>query len=134
MNIVIDTNVVISGVFFGGYPKEVLKSITNHKFKCYASTKIIDEYKEIIEEMISRKQGNLNANILDPFINALNIINIKSNVDLCRDKDDNKFINCAIDSKSLYIVSGDNDLLVLDKIGNIKIITAKEFCDKYIYK
>lgn len=132
MKIVIDTNVLISGVFFGGYPKQVLKSITDHKFECYASAEIINEYKDITDEMISRKQGKLNSSILDPFINALNIIEPTSNIDICRDKDDNKFINCALDSKALYIVSGDNDLLVLKQVKNIKIITAKDFFEEYL--
>ena len=50
----------------------------------------------------------------------------------CKDPDDDKFINCAIDSKSLYIVSGDNDLLVLGEYNNIKIITATQFCETYL--
>lgn len=31
MKIVIDTNVVISGVFFGGYPRQVLENLCNSK-------------------------------------------------------------------------------------------------------
>jgi len=46
--------------------------------------------------------------------------------------DDDKFLGCAIDSKALYIVSGDKDLLTLEKYKDIEIITAREFCNRYL--
>lgn len=70
MKIVVDTNVIISGVFFGGAPRQIIKAIVTSKVIACATTGIIDEYMEIIDEMISRKQGNLNRNILMPFINS----------------------------------------------------------------
>ena len=77
--------------------------------------------------MIDRKQGNINKNLLNPLIQTLEIIEPVSNIEICRDKDDNKFINCAKDAKALYIVSGDKDLLVLKNYEDIEIITASEF-------
>jgi len=53
-------------------------------------------------------------------------------VELCRDPDDDKFIGCAKDAGALYIVSGDNDLLVLDRIDDIEIVTAKTFCERFL--
>lgn len=132
MKIVIDTNVVISGTFFKGYPRKVIESIDDNKFEVYATTEIVSEYKEIISEMINRKQGNLDHNILDYFISKLNFVDKKSNVKVCRDPDDDKFINCALDSKALFIVSGDKDLLTLEKYEDIEIITAAKFCEKYL--
>ena len=46
--------------------------------------------------------------------------------------DHNKFINCAIDADATYIVSGDEDLLILEKVKNVEIITAKELCERLI--
>ena len=63
----------------------------------------------------------------------MEIIEPVTHVEISRDPDDNKFLGCAKDSRSLYIVSGDKDLLVIDKYENIQIITAKEFCEKYLY-
>ena len=51
---------------------------------------------------------------------------------ICRDPDDDKFINCAIDAKAIYIVSGDNDLLTIKNFAGIEIVTAREFYDKYL--
>lgn len=132
MRIVIDTNVVISGVFFGGMPRKVLTAVVNESVSAYASKEIVDEYNGIIQEMISRKQGHIDISILTPLIQYMEIIEPETRVKVCRDKDDNKFIECAVDAKALYIVSGDKDLLDIEEYKGIKVITAKEFCEKYV--
>ena len=131
MKIVVDTNVMISGIFFGGNPQKVLRAIVSNEIVACATTEIIDEYEEIVERMIQKKQGHLNANILTPVLQNLELIEAKSIVDICRDPDDNKFLGCAKDAKALYIVSGDADLLDLENYEDIDIITAKEFCERY---
>jgi len=51
-------------------------------------------------------------------------------VQLSRDSDDDKFIDCALSGKALYIVSGDNDLLEIKNVEGVEIITAREFIDR----
>jgi len=132
MRIVVDTNVVISGVFFGGAPRRILEAIVQSKLTACASAEIVAEYEEIVDEMISRKQGHLNRDILFPLIRSMQIVPTVSDEKVCRDPDDDKFINCAKDSGSVYIVSGDKDLLVIETYEGIQIITAAEFCAKYL--
>ena len=133
MKIVVDTNVIISGIFFGGAPGDVLTAIVESKVKACATAEIVEEYIEIIDEMLSRKQGKMNRNILSPLVDSLEVIEAKSHIEASRDPDDDKFIECAKDAKAMYIVSGDKDLLVLEKYENIEIITAKDFCKLYLY-
>ena len=109
MKIVADTNVVISGIFFGGNPRKIVEAVAAGSIDAYAT--IIDEYTGIIDSMIERKQGRINQSILSPLFSAMKIIETGTNIDVCRDPDDNKFIECAVDAKASYIVSGDNDLL-----------------------
>lgn len=132
MRIVVDTNVLISGVFFGGFPRKILSAIVRKKITACATAEIINEYEEIVQEMIDRKQGHINRTILVPLIRAMEIIEPVTHIEICRDPDDNKFLECAKDSYALYIVSGDKDLLVIEKYENIKIMTAKDFCEKYL--
>ena len=131
MRIVIDTNVLVSGVFFGGFPRKILSSVVSQKITACATAEIINEYEEIVQEMIERKQGHINRAILTPLINAMEIIEPITHVEICRDPDDNKFLECAKDSHALYIVSGDKDLLVIEEYENIQIMTAKDFYEKY---
>jgi putative PIN family toxin of toxin-antitoxin system len=132
MKIVIDTNILISGVFFGGFPRNILSAIVRGKLTACATSEIIEEYQEIVQEMIARKQGHIHLEILDPLIQAMEIIDPVSKITICRDPDDNKFIECAKDAQALYIVSGDKDLLVLEQYENIQIVTAKDFCMSYL--
>ena len=46
MRIVIDTNVVVSGIFFGGKPAELLKLVLNHELSTVATQEILDEYQD----------------------------------------------------------------------------------------
>ena len=132
MKIVVDTNVLISGVFFGGFPRKVLSSIVGNRVTACATTEIISEYEEVVQEMVDRQQGKINRSILLPLINAMEIIEPVSEATICRDPDDDKFLGCAKDAHALYIVSGDKDLLVLEHYENIQIVTAREFCERYL--
>jgi len=132
VRIVVDTNVVISGTFFGGPPRRIIESIVSKEFEAYATPEIIDEYQEIVEEMIRRKQGHLRKDILSFFTAKVEIIEPMTKVSICRDSDDDKFISCAIDAKALYIISGDKDLLEIEKYEGVEIITAADFCLRYL--
>ena len=132
MRIVVDTNVLISGVFFGGFPRRILNAIVEGKLIACATAEIIDEYEEIIQEMIKRKQGHINYQLLAPLVQVIEVVDPVTRVKLSRDPDDDKFLGCAKDARALYIVSGDKDLLVLGRFENIEIITAKEFCEQYM--
>ena len=132
MKIVVDTNVVISGIFFGGVPRKIVEAVADGAIDAYATAEILDEYMGIIASMLERKQGRINQSILSPLFSSIKIIETASRIEVCRDPDDNKFIECAVDAKALYIVSGDNDLLDINEYDGICIITAKEFCEEYL--
>ena len=132
MKIVVDTNVVISGTFFGGYPGRVVEAVIENRIKACASEIITEEYEEIVQEMIDRKQGHLQRNLLDLFMASLEMIEPKTEVQASRDPDDDKFIECAIDAKAMYIVSGDQDLLDIGTYDGVIIVTAAQFCEKYL--
>ena len=52
MKIVVDTNVVISGVFFGGNPRRIIEAVADGSVDAYATTEILDEYMGIIDYMM----------------------------------------------------------------------------------
>ena len=111
----------------------ILEAVANGKISAYASAEMLDEYYEVVDEMIGRGQGHFNRNVLLPLISALEIVIPISSINISRDPDDNKFIECAADAGALYIVSGDKDLLDIKEYDGIQIITAADFCSKYNY-
>lgn len=132
MKIVIDTNVVISGVFFGGYPRRILDAVLDEEITASITAEIAAEYVETAQEMIARKQGSYRGELFSALLSKMELISPRTEIHLSRDPDDDKFIACASDAKALYIVSGDKDLLVLERYENIEIVTAKEFCERYL--
>jgi hypothetical protein len=54
-------------------------------------------------------------------------VNVASDVDLCRDPKDNFLLSLALDGEADYLLTGDNDLLVLEKVGETKIIKIADF-------
>lgn len=131
MRIIIDTNVVISGVFFGGNPRRIIESVMRGETEACANAAIVEEYEEITAEMLARKQGRLRQDLLFPFISKLELYTPVADCHICRDPDDDKFISCTVDAKAVYIVSGDKDLLDVKRYEGIEIITAAEFCERY---
>ena len=132
MKILIDTNIIISGLFFRGLPKEFLIKMDFKKFQVCVNKEIITEYKEQIQKKILNPKYILNEELFEKFFKDLHNFEKVSDLKVCRDPKDDKFINCAIDAKAIYIVSGDNDLLTLKNFAGIEIVTAREFYDKYL--
>ena len=131
MKIVIDTNVVASAIFFGGKPAELIKMVLNHTLSAVATQEILEEYQDTIDYLLKKYKGKrLNFSAV-PLFSSMEIIQSESQIDVCRDPDDNKFISCAMDGKCLYIVSGDKDLLTLEQYQQIQMVTVAEFFQQF---
>ncbi len=132
MRILIDTNILISGLFFNGLPKKLLSELDEEKFHICVNDKIFEEYTKKINQKILKPKYSLDKELRKKFFSNLQSFEIVSDLKICRDPDDDKFINCAIDAKAIYIVSGDNDLLTIKNFAGIEIVTAREFYQKYL--
>lgn len=127
MKIVIDTNVFVSAVFFGGKPLDVIRTVISKENEAYVSPEIWDEYADVIERLGRKYPKNKRTDLLQQMLKIFKIVSPSHSVDICRDKDDNKFFSCALESKCMFIVSGDDDLLSLKQVEDVRIVTAAEF-------
>lgn len=130
MRIVIDTNVIASAVFFGGRPYQLLRYIMENYVEVVASKEIVDEYEEIILRLQQKYPAITTKIPFHDILAKLEIIRVSSDIHVCRDPDDDKFISCAVDGKCLYIVSGDSDLLSIGQYEGIEILTVADFLDR----
>lgn len=55
---------------------------------------------------------------------------VTSTVEQCRDPKDNFLLNLALDGQADYLLSGDEDLLVLGSVGSTSIMTLAEFAQQ----
>ena len=131
MRILIDTNILISGLFFHGLPKKLLSEMDFEKFNICVNEEIVLEYIEKVDKKFSNAKYVIDKELREKFFSSLQSFEMKSDLKICRDPKDDKFINCAIDAKAIYIVSGDSDLLTIKNFAGIEIVTAREFYEKY---
>lgn len=129
LKLVLDTNTIISAFFWEGNEAELLRKIEQGKATLYLSEEILTEIEEVIKRQkfnaVMEKAG-VTPNQVMQKITSLSHVVIASNmnVNLCRDKKDNKFLECAEKAKAVYIVSGDEDLLSLREYNGISIVRA----------
>ena len=134
MKVILDTNVLASGIFFeSGIPGKIVIAFIEDKFELVISPEILDEYIEIV----TRLQTNFpNVNI-DKFLDKIfrlpaMCIAEKLSKPVSQDPDDDKFIACAIASKTKIIVSGDKHLLDVSGYRGIEVLTPRQFFEKYL--
>lgn len=130
MNIVVDTNVIISAIFFGGLPRKFIEYFFKGDFAVFASPTIIREYIKTYREIYRKYESKGNPAVLHQIIAKMNIVLPQYEISICRDHDDDKFISCALQAGCLYIVSGDKDLLSFKKVENVEMVTIAEFLKK----
>ena len=127
INIVIDTNVVASAVFFGGQPRQLLEMLIKQDIGAVVSQVIVEEYQATFDYLLNKYPGKPALIPLNQIVAACRMIEPSTKISLCRDPDDDKFIECAMDGHCVYIVSGDKDLLSLHDVQGIQIRTVAEF-------
>ena len=130
MRVVVDTNVFISGIFFGGSSHQILKAWESGKFTLLLSTDILAEYQRVSHEL-SRAYPKIDiAPILEVVASNAEIVvapDLPSQV--CEDPDDDKFLSCAETGKADYIVTGDKLLLKVRTYAGSPIVKPRFFAD-----
>ena len=127
---ILDTNVLVSGIYFGGYPYRILDAWKRGKIKIVLSEEIFDEYERVMKEL-SRKFKEIDVSELL----TLNSIWVGTNplpFNVSEDPDDDKFISCAIVSGTKCIISGDKHLLSISGFKGIEILRPKVFVERYL--
>lgn len=133
MKVILDTNVFISGVFFGGPPYKILAAWRDGKIQLIVSPEILEEYRRVGAIMAEDHPPINFALVLEFFIQKAIIFSVTPlPAIVCDDPDDDKFLACALASESRIIVSGDRHLLKVSGYEGIEVIKPREFLEKYL--
>lgn len=125
MKVVLDTNVLISGIFWKGTPHTIIAAWAENGFEVVISKKILSEYLAVLKTIDTH--GDVAERWAIFITEHAQVVNDNAIVKLSRDADDDKFINAAITGKADYIISGDDDLLSLQGKSPVTIITPRAF-------
>jgi uncharacterized protein len=130
MKVVIDTNVLVSGVFFVGVPFRVLEAWRDGRIHMVVSPDNIEEYRRVGERLAEHFEGVTLGAFLAIVINHAEIVEpARLSGQVARDPEDDKFIACAMAAGCRYIISGDRDLLDVGEHAKVKIVTPRELLD-----
>ncbi len=128
MIVILDTNVIVSGIFFHGPPATILEAWFKGRLEVYATPKILEEYFRVLEEVSTLRSPPFEHHWEEILAEKCHLIlDRKSGVVLPRDPSDTKFLDCAIQSGAQYLVSGDLDLRLFKSDLGFKILSPRQF-------
>jgi uncharacterized protein len=126
--VVVDSNIYVSALVFGGMPALILRLATAGAFQLVVSETIQAE----VEETLTRKFGwdaeRLAQAATELWRDARHVTPTQP-VKASRDPDDDHILACALEAHAQAILTGDGDLLSLHPCREISILTPKQFLE-----
>lgn len=132
MRVVVDTNVVISGLLWGGPPNQIMKWARDGRFEILTCEKTADEFKRVLQyKRFSQRLAELDVTPQEVFAYFLNIVYFVADLDklpevILEDPFDNVFLALAETYHAHLIISGDHHLLELKHHGSMEIVNPSE--------
>ena len=124
--VVLDTNVLISGVVFAGKPKELLELAKIKEIQGVISPILLAELGEVLSKKFAYPKTRV-LQLENKLKKVFLVVHPTKLIRVVRDDDDNRVLEAAVAGKCEYVITGDEDLLSLKKYKNIKILTPTEF-------
>jgi putative PIN family toxin of toxin-antitoxin system len=130
IRVVLDTNVYISALMFGGVPGSLLDLALLQSFLLVISPALLDELDGKLREKFEVAAEDA-AIIRDKLESIAEIVRPDMVLHVITDdSDDNRVLECAVNGMADYIVTGDRHLLKLGSYDAISIVTVRQFLDE----
>lgn len=126
---VLDTGVLVAGVFWRHEPHQCVKAWLRGTLLMVASPPIFSEYERVLGE-VKAEQGF--ATDLVPWLDAVRTSALWVTPEplshqVCRDPNDDKFIEAALAARAFLLIARDPDLTELEKPFGIQILTPRQY-------
>ena len=134
-SVIIDTNVIVSALLFGGKPGELIRLWKTGEIQPLISKEITEQYLRVLaypKFNLSEKEISFlfNHEILNYF-KAVRIKPGRWETTIEDDPSDDMFIRCAVSGMGNIIISGDRHLLDLKSYDQIRILSVSEFLKEF---
>ncbi|MBZ5562060.1 MAG: putative toxin-antitoxin system toxin component, PIN family [Acidobacteriia bacterium] len=126
--VVLDSNIYVSALLFGGNPRLVVELAEQSFIDVYCSPPIQKEVARVLHEKFlwSKEPTTKATNYLWSLARC---VTPRTRVNDCPDPDDNRVLECALEVRAAYIVTGDQHLLSMHPYHGISILTARQFLE-----
>jgi len=133
MRFVLDTNVLMSGIFFSGPPARILAAWAEGRFDLLATVEILAEYRRVAKRLAKQYPSIDVDPVLDLVILECRIVEpLPVPPEACDDEDDVKFLACAISGQATCVVSGDRALLRASGYEGIEVLTPRSVVRRFL--
>lgn len=128
---VIDTNIFISSILYGGSISKLLSYWQQRRFVYLISKQVLKEYIKVLSYPKFRlTEEEIKWIIQEELLPYVETVRIKTPVSVIKaDPSDNIFLSTAVQGRASLIISGDKHLLAVKKYQDIQIVKARDFFD-----
>lgn len=126
---VLDTNVIVSALLTKKSVARDSLDKARGQGEILLSLEIIDELYQVLSRSAFDRYLDEEDRIrfLNLLVKASTLVEIQEHIQVCRDPKDDKFLELAVNGKAHFIVTGDQDLQVLNPFRGILILSPREF-------
>jgi uncharacterized protein len=128
LQVILDTNVVVSAILFKGKPRKINEFALNEKFRVVTSSILLSELTGLLVKKFSLSLTEIHL-IEKEITEMAEVVYPKESIYIVRDIDDNRVLEAAVEGECDYVITGDADLLDLKSYKRITIITPAEFLE-----
>lgn len=132
MRVVIDTNVYVSGSLWKGKEAKIIDLCISRSLENFTSFSIMDEIERVLHYGKFQLTEFEVEQLMKIYVSFSRIV--KPNVEIRiieNDPSDNKFLECAMESRSSVLITGDLHLLQLTEFASVRIMNANSFLEEF---
>ncbi len=131
---VFDTNIIVSALLYNDSPPRMALIRALNQGTILSSAALVSELRDVLgrrrfDQYVSPAERNI---FLRALIRGAELVTVTEPIQVCRDPKDDLILAVAVNGGAASIITGDNDLLVLNPFRNIPIMTPAEFLRSHL--
>lgn len=128
MRVLFDTNVLIAAFISEGVCAKLMRRARKRQFSLVSSPMILQEFQDVLIRKFSatRRESQEALQVIMEAVEAMTQSE-RAVTGVCRDPEDDRILGCALAGEADYLVTGDEDLLVMKQFKAIRIIAPRDF-------
>ncbi|MGH2371991.1 MAG: putative toxin-antitoxin system toxin component, PIN family [bacterium] len=123
---VLDSNIYVSAYLSGGFPDTVYQLGLRRRYRLVISPQIVLEIRNVLREKFGWTESIITERIRQ-MVKKADIVRPKRRITMMPHEGDNRLLECAVEGKANFIVTGDRELLRLKQFEGVPIVRAIDF-------
>lgn len=128
---VIDTNVLVSALVYGGLPLQILTLAASGRVRLCTSPVLLDELRRVLREKIQLGEADI-AVVLARITDVAHIVHPTELLKVVdADPDDDRLFECAVAAGASFLVTGDGKVLKVGRYRQVAVVTPRQFLEHF---